>query len=529
MGKNIMFQGTGSSVGKSLLTAGLCRALFNRGYAVAPFKSQNMALNSFITKDGKEMGRAQVVQAEAAGIEPSVEMNPILLKPTSQVGSQVIIEGKVYGNLDAKAYQKEKVHLKKKVHRTYQSLSKKYEAVIIEGAGSPAEINLREHDLVNMGLAEMVDAPVILVGDIDRGGVFASIYGTVMLLEPQEQRRIKGFIINKFRGDVEILKPGIRMMEEKVGIPCLGVMPYDSFMIEDEDSVTNRFEEKASQNKPDQGNALRENQDGSLSKVKIGVIKLPFISNFTDFLPLETEQEVLLTYIQDPKDCEDLDLLIIPGSKNTLHDRKFLIEKGFDERIYPQVKKGSLVMGICGGYQILGSTLRDDHQVESGIAEINGLGLLDIDTVMEKEKTTRQITGRSPLFQQKIEGMSLKREFETIITGYEIHMGRTTRKEGTSPWISLEDGSFDGSIDEKNQIFGTYLHGIFENDDFRRDLIGHLKKKRILDTTEGKDFISAVEEAGSSFKELKNQEYNRLATMMEEYVDMDALLRVMGW
>ncbi len=511
MGKNIMFQGTGSSVGKSLLTAGLCRALFNRGFAVAPFKSQNMALNSFITKEGNEMGRAQVVQAEAAGVEPSVEMNPILLKPTSQVGSQVIIEGKVYGNLNARAYQKEKVHLKERVHQIYQSLSEKYEAVIIEGAGSPAEINLREHDLVNMGLAEMVDAPVILIGDIDRGGVFASIYGTVMLLDPKERQRIKGFVINKFRGDLEILKPGIRMMEEKIGIPCLGVMPYDSFMIEDEDSVTSRFEGKAARNAA--GGHI-------LSPVNIGVIKLPYISNFTDFMPLEIEQEVELTYIQDPKDCVELDLLIIPGSKNTLHDRKFLIEKGFDEKIYRQIKKGTIVMGICGGYQILGRTLRDEHQVESGIAEINGLGLLDIDTVMEKEKTTRQITGRSPLFQQ---------ESETCITGYEIHMGRTTRKAGVSPWISLEDGSLDGSIDGNNQVFGTYLHGIFENDDFRRDLIGYLKKKSRRGTPEAMDPISTAEAAGLTFKELKNQEYNRLAAMMEEHMDMDALLKIIGW
>lgn len=515
MKKNIMFQGTGSSVGKSLLTAGLCRTLFNRGYSVAPFKSQNMALNSFITKDGKEMGRAQVVQAEAAGIEPSVEMNPILLKPTSHVGSQVIIEGKVYGNLNAKAYQKEKVHLKERVHQIYQKLSEKYEAVIIEGAGSPAEINLREHDLVNMGLAEMVDAPVILIGDIDRGGVFASIYGTVMLLEPKERERIKGFIINKFRGDLEILKPGIRMMEEKIGIPCLGVMPFDHFIIEDEDSVTSRFEKTATLKKAHQITDFGENNSQILAPIKVGVIKLPYISNFTDFMPLEIEKNVELTYIQDPKNCEDLDLLIIPGSKNTLYDRRFLIEGGFDEKIYRQVKKGTLVMGICGGYQILGQTLRDDYKVESSVSEINGLGLLNIDTVMEKEKTTRQIRGRSPLFQQK-SGTN------TVITGYEIHMGRSTRKEGAEAWITLDDGTFDGSIDGNKQIFGTYLHGIFENDDFRRDLLGHLARK----TTQG-DRIS--EEPGLSFKDLKNQEYNRLAAMMEEHLDMNALLKIIGW
>ncbi len=528
MKKNIMFQGTGSSVGKSLLTAGLCRALFNRGYSVAPFKSQNMALNSFITRDGKEMGRAQVVQAEAAGIEPSVEMNPILLKPTSHVGSQVIIEGKVYGNLNAGAYQKEKVHLKKKVHQIYQSLSEKYEAVIIEGAGSPAEINLREHDLVNMGLAEMVDAPVILIGDIDRGGVFASIYGTVMLLEPEERQRIKGFIINKFRGDVEILMPGIRMMEERIGIPCLGVMPYDSFMIEDEDSVTGRFDGKDSKKTAELKNHF----------IKIGVIKLPYISNFTDFMPLEMEKNVNLTYIQDPEDCEDQDLLIIPGSKNTLHDRRFLTEQGFDEKIYRQVKKGTRLMGICGGYQILGGTLRDDHQVESGIKEINGLGLLDIDTVMEKEKTTRQISGRVPFFRHEIESTISGHETETTITGYEIHMGRTTRKEGASPWIALEDGSLDGSVDDRGQIFGTYLHGIFENDDFRRNMLAQLKRNPEeavfnLQADEGiyekADITSAAAISELSFKELKNQEYNRLASMMEEHLDMDALMKIIGW
>lgn len=515
MGKNIMFQGTGSSVGKSLLTAGLCRALYNRGYAVAPFKSQNMALNSFITKEGGEMGRAQVVQAEAAGIEPSVKMNPILLKPTSHVGSQVIIEGKVYGNVKAKEYQQEKVHLKKRVHKIYQSLSEEYEAVIIEGAGSPAEINLREHDLVNMGLAKMVDAPVILIGDIDRGGVFASIYGTIMLLEPKERERIKGFIINKFRGDVEILKPGIQMMEEKIGIPCLGVMPYDRFMIEDEDSVTHRFD----------GVRKPEKQGGQSPSVKVGVIKLPYVSNFTDFMPLEMEGDVELTYIQDPKDCENQDLLIIPGSKNTLHDRRFLMERGFDEKIYRQVKQGTLVIGICGGYQILGRTLGDQYQVESEIREINGLGLLDIDTVMEKEKTTRQITGEVPRFTPSSHGNNR----ETEVTGYEIHMGCTTRRERARPWIRLKDGSLDGSIDEKGQVFGTYLHGIFENDGFRRDLLEYLKNKR-----SGLTFRSSVVEAQGekevlSFKELKNQEYNRLAAMMEEHLDMDALLKIMGW
>ncbi len=521
MGKNIMFQGTGSSVGKSLLTAGLCRILFNRGYSVAPFKSQNMALNSFITKEGKEMGRAQVVQAEAAGIEPSVEMNPILLKPTSHVGSQVIIEGKVYGNLNAKAYQKEKIHLKKRVHQIYQQLSEKYEAVIIEGACSPAEINLREHDLVNMGLAEMVDAPVILIGDIDRGGVFASIYGTVMLLEPEERQRIKGFVINKFRGDLEILKPGIRMMEEKIGIPCLGVMPYDHFIIEDEDSVTSRFEGKGTGKAAGLTTLTGEKSKEDTASIKIGVIKLPYISNFTDFTPLEMEKNVELTYIQDPKDCEDLDLLIIPGSKNTLHDRHFLINQGFDEKIYRQVKKGTMVMGICGGYQILGRTLRDDHKVESDVAEINGLGLLDINTVMEKEKTTRQITGRSPLFQQ---------ESSTEINGYEIHMGKTTRNEGAKAWITLSDGSQDGSVDQSRQIFGTYLHGIFENDDFRRDLLGHLeicKDKRGIYREMDRNRVT--DDPGLSFKDLKNQEYNRLAAMMEEHLDMDALLKIIGW
>jgi len=507
MAKNLMLQGTGSSVGKSLLTAGICRALVNRGYRVAPFKSQNMALNSYITKDGKEMGRAQVVQAEAAKIPPDAKMNPILLKPTSHVGSQVILEGKVLGNMDAKTYHKKKPELKERVAGIYEKLAVEYDGIIIEGAGSPAEINLREHDLVNMGLAEMVDAPVILIGDIDRGGVFASIYGTVMLLSPEERKRIKGFIINKFRGDADILMPGIRMIEEKIGIPCFGVMPYESFGIEDEDSVTRRFRERG-----------REFIDRR--RLNVGVIKLPYISNFSDFTPLEVEPKVAMKYIHEPHEVIDLDLLILPGSKNTLEDRRYLVEAGFDEYIYRAVKEGTIVMGICGGYQILGDTIRDDHGVESSFKEINGLGLLPMETTMEKEKTTRQVQGSVPEFSIFKKGRPFEENDQTArinVSGYEIHMGKTERKQGCLPWIPLEDGTLDGSYHENRKIFGTYLHGIFENDEFRRSILSHVEKERRGETVESEPW---------SFHEYKENEYDRLAELMENHLEMERLIEI---
>ncbi len=495
LAKNIMFQGTGSSVGKSLLTAAWCRILKEDGFSTAPFKSQNMALNSFVTKDGKEMGRAQVVQAEAAKIEPMVEMNPILLKPTSDKGSQVILNGKVHKNMVAEEYHTKKIEFKELVKDAYNKLDFGFEALVIEGAGSPAEINLRENDLVNMGLAEMVDAPVVLVGDIDRGGVFASIYGTIMLLEPHERERIKGFIINKFRGDVEILKPGIRMLEEKINIPCFGVVPYMDINIDDEDSVTTRFTKKV---------------EGDLV---VGIIKLPYISNFSDFTPLELERDLSVRYISHKDKIEDVDLIIIPGSKNTLKDMEYLHNSGIKEKLIKCHRKDIPIIGICGGYQMLGHEIIDPNNTESDLHRINGLSLLDIETVIEDSKETKQTIGK------------IVNEFKLSsnlvgesVTGYEIHMGKTKLFENAKPFIKLDNELMDGGVNVDGNVFGTYLHGIFENDNFRRSIIQSLKRKNGVKN----------DDEMFNYKEYKDKEYNKLADIARNNLDVDKLKEIMG-
>lgn len=495
MAKNIMFQGTGSSVGKSLITAGLCRVLMEEGYKVAPFKSQNMALNSFVTEDGKEMGRAQVVQAEAAKIKPMVEMNPILLKPTSDVGSQVILNGKVYKNMTAEEYHKEKINLKSLVKEAYEKLSSAFNTIVIEGAGSPAEINLRENDLVNMGLANLVDAPVVLIGDIDRGGVFASIYGTIMLMEPEERNRIKGFVINKFRGDVDILMPGIKMLEEKIDIPCLGVIPYMNINIDDEDSLTTRFNR------------------GGAGDITIGIIKLPYISNFSDFTPLEIEEGVNLRYISHKNEINDVDMIIIPGSKNTIMDMKYIFDSGMDKEIYRKHREGTPIIGICGGYQILGREIFDPSGIESPLQRINGLGLLNATTTIYDKKVTTQITGKF------INNLELSRnKINDAVTGYEIHMGKTELFEGCIPAIQLENGNIDGAIAEDSMIFGTYLHGIFENDSFRHGIIGRLRQKKGI-TNDHEQL---------NYNELKEREYHKLGDNLKQHLDISRIKDIMG-
>ena len=360
MAKTIMIQGTMSNAGKSLLAAGLCRVLKQDGYRVAPFKSQNMALNSFITKDGGEMGRAQVVQAEAAGIEPDVRMNPILLKPTTDVGSQVIVNGRVQGNMPAMEYYRRKRDFIPAVMEAYESLAREYDIIVIEGAGSPAEINLKADDIVNMGLAKLVDAPVLLVGDIDRGGVFAQLFGTVELLEPDERARIKGLIINKFRGDVGILRPGLAMLEEKTHLPVFGVVPYLKVDIEDEDSLSDRLQVK---------NAVKP--------LDAAIVRLPHISNFTDFMPLEQHPLLGVRYVQTTRELGAPDCVILPGTKNTVDDLLWLRQCGLEAAISKLAQRGTPVLGVCGGYQMLGQTLADPEGTESGRPQtLRGLGLL---------------------------------------------------------------------------------------------------------------------------------------------------------
>ncbi|MDY4919469.1 MAG: cobyric acid synthase, partial [Phascolarctobacterium sp.] len=376
MAKAIMVVGTMSNSGKSLMTAGLCRVFNQDGYKVAPFKSQNMALNSFITKEGAEMGRAQVVQAEAANIEPSVLMNPILLKPTSDSGSQVIVNGEAIGTMKAGEYYAFKHNLRPKVQEAFDTLASQYDIICIEGAGSPAEININKDDFVNMGMAKMAKAPVLLVADIDRGGVFASIYGTLMLLEPEERAMIKGVIINKFRGDVEILKPGLRMIEEKTGVPIVGVLPMLNVDIEDEDSLSERI-----------------SGHSEVDLVDIVVVRTPRMSNYTDFNVFELIPGVSLRYVKNVRELGNPDMIIIPGTKNTIGDLKWLRESGMEAAILKQASNGTVIWGVCGGYQMLGKNISDPYCVEEG-GDFPGLGLLDIETSFIEHKRTIQMEGK---------------------------------------------------------------------------------------------------------------------------------------
>lgn len=378
MAKAIMIQGTMSNAGKSLLAAGLCRIFKQDGYKVAPFKSQNMALNSFITEEGLEMGRAQVMQAEAAGITPSVKMNPILLKPTNDVGSQVIVNGEVLGTMSARDYFQYKKQLFPKVMEAYEELDKEYDIIVIEGAGSPAEINLKQEDIVNMGMAKKAHAPVLLVGDIDRGGVFAQLVGTISLLEEEEQNMVKGMIINKFRGDKTILDPGVAALEERTGIPVVGVAPYMDLEVEDEDSLTERF-----------------SNSGEVGVIDIAVIRVPRISNFTDFNALEVIPGVSVRYVKHPAELKNPDMIILPGTKNTMEDLLWMRQNGLEASILKKAAEGKVIFGICGGYQMLGETLSDPERVEAG-GEMKGMGLLPMDTVFQESKTRTRVQGTFP-------------------------------------------------------------------------------------------------------------------------------------
>lgn len=449
MAKCIMIQGTMSGVGKSLVTAALCRIFHQDGYKVSPFKSQNMALNSFITEEGLEMGRAQVVQAQAAGVKPDVRMNPILLKPCSDTGSQVIVNGKVIGNYSAKEYFKMKKSLIPEILSSYNSLASENDIIVIEGAGSPAEINLKADDIVNMGLAKMVDAPVLLVGDIDRGGVFAQLYGTLELLEEEERRRVAGTVINKFRGDPEILKPGLEVLEAKTKVPCFGVIPYTRAQIDEEDSLAPELEKKEIHR-----------------SVDVAVVNLPHISNFTDFTPLEQHPALGVRYVARPKDLGHPDLLILPGTKNTMGDLLWLRQSGMEMQILQLAHAGTPVLGICGGYQMLGQTLADPDTVEHG-GEMRGLGLLPVDTVFEKEKVRTNVTANAVLPFGKAN-----------LTGYEIHMGKTRGREVLPPFCTLSSGKEDGTVCKN--CFGTYIHGLFDSGELTKCFADYLLQRKGL-------------------------------------------------
>lgn len=507
MAKAIMVQGTMSNAGKSLVTAGLCRVFKQDGYKVAPFKSQNMALNSFITEEGLEMGRAQVMQAEAAGVKPSVLMNPILLKPTNNMGSQVIVNGEVFDNMKAVDYYKFKKNLRKDVVKAYETLASEYDIIVIEGAGSPAEINLKEDDFVNMGMAKIADCPVLLVGDIDRGGIFAQLYGTVKLLEPDEQDRIKGLVVNKFRGDVKILEPGIEMLEEKVGVPCVGVLPYVKVDVDDEDSVSDRI-----------------NTHQEVDLIDIAVIRLPRISNFTDFNIFDSYEGVSVRYVDKPRELGTPDMIILPGSKNTMGDLKWLRESGMEVSVKKAANAGCVVFGVCGGYQMLGEKVSDPDGVEEG-GEMNGLGLLPMETVFEPSKTRTRVVGKFNKVGGAFESLS-----DVEIEGYEIHMG-VSKFTGNDASNACELTSIEKCFDEgdgpKNKsegaqagnVYGSYVHGIFDKEKVSTTIIAALAKKKGIELENLESF---------DFQAYKEEQYDILADSVRQNMDMDKIYKIMG-
>lgn len=490
-----------SNAGKSLLAAGLCRIFRQDGYRVAPFKSQNMALNSFITREGLEMGRAQAVQAQAAGIEPVAAMNPVLLKPTNDTGSQVIVNGRVFADMGAREYFACKKQFLPDIRRAYDSLAAQYDIIVIEGAGSPAEINLKDDDIVNMGLAGLVDAPVLLVGDIDRGGVFAQLVGTLELLAPAERARVKGLVINKFRGDKSILMPGVEMLEERCHIPVVGVTPFLNVDLEDEDSLSERFG--------------RSKADGVLDIV---VVQLPHISNFTDFLVLENQEAVRLRYVNSASALGVPDMVILPGTKNTMGDLRWLRESGMEAALLRAHADGAVIFGICGGYQMLGEEISDPSGAEGGGA-MRGIGLLAVRTIFSKEKVRTRVKGEFARLSGALAALTGQR-----IEGYEIHMGTSEALSGgITPCVCVqnvlncekkEDGAFSGLV------YGTYVHGIFDAE----GVVG-----RLLEALADRKGISLDAAKTVSLEAYRERQFDLLADALREHLDRRAIDRMMGF
>ncbi len=485
--KTLMIQGTTSDAGKSTVVAGLCRVFVNRGFKVAPFKPQNMALNSAVTEDGGEIGRAQALQAIAANIAPRVDFNPILLKPNSDTGAQVIVHGKALSNMEASSYHDYKKVAMEAVVESHHRLANEFDVLMVEGAGSPAEINLRAHDIANMGYAEKVDCPVIIVADIDRGGVFAHLVGTLELLSESEQARVKGFIINRFRGDIKLLESGLTWLEERTGKPVLGVLPYlHDLALDAEDAI-------------DIDNKV------SLSKISIAVPLLPHISNHTDFDPLRLNPEIDLRYVKMGERIDDCDLIILPGSKNVIADLAFLKTQGWQEDINRHLRYGGKVLGICGGFQMLGHKIYDPHGIESTLEEngeraITGLALADFTTTLTTSKTLTQVSGKLSLAGQQCD-----------VFGYEIHCGHSQGIALDKPLISeLSVGTtgIDGFISEDNQIVATYLHGLFDQGAVTSAVLQWVKKdhgvQSVIDIDQHREI-----------------QLNRLADICEQHLQMD--------
>lgn len=506
MANYIMMMGTSSHVGKSILATAMCRILYRKGKKVVPFKAQNMALNSYVTRDGDEMGRAQVAQAEAAGMEPMVDMNPVLLKPTGNAASQVIIMGKPVGNMSAREYHRGySLKAFDAVKEALGRLDKEYDTIVIEGAGSPAEINLKANDIVNMRVAKYLQAPVLLIADIDRGGALASLVGTLELLDEEERALVKGLVINKFRGDVTLLTPAIDFLEEKTGKPVLGVVPHiDQMGIDDEDSVS--LEEK--QAAPTEGD------------IRIAVIQTPKISNFTDFDALAHEKDVALYYVKSVEDLGEPDVIILPGSKNTTEDMLYLRKSGLGEKILAHAKAGKAVIGICGGYQMLGEVIRDPQHTESQNDEVAGLGLLGMETVFASEKLTSQVVAQC----QDLHFMGQSISAENL-QGYEIHMGHTafTREADKHPFTVCQRrgkacASQEGTANAAGNVFGTYIHGVFDNDVFRRSVLNAIRHSKGLEALANTRNVMAE----------KQQAYEHLADVVENALDMEKLYQIMG-
>lgn len=515
MAKAIMIQGTMSNAGKSLLAAGLCRIFKKDGYRVAPFKSQNMALNSFITEEGLEMGRAQVVQAEAAGIKPVADMNPILLKPSSDTGSQVIVRGRPIGNMKAREYFAYKRNLIPEIRRAYENLSGQYDIIVIEGAGSPAEINLKQDDIVNMGMARMAGAPVLLAGDIDRGGVFAQLYGTMMLLEESERSFVKGMIINKFRGDKTILDPGVRMIEELCGVPVVGVTPYMKVDIEDEDSLSGRLTSRGGAGK---------------SLVEIGIIRFPRMSNFTDFSVFSCIPGVEVRYISSLTETGCPDMIILPGTKNTMEDLVWMRQSGLESYVKKMASGGLPVWGICGGFQMLGRTLSDEGKMENQTYQkLDGMELLPMVTEFEQEKTRTRVRGQFGSLNGIFKGLS-HMKFE----GYEIHMGRSMASGNAAGGADTEDrdAAALGQINEyqegaagskedgmaKGNIFGTYVHGIFDREGVALEIVKALMEKKGLSSG------SLQEPDYAGYKEMQ---FDILERELRHHLDMKRIYEIL--
>lgn len=482
-----MIQGTTSDAGKSTLVAGLCRLLKNRGEKVVPFKPQNMSLNSAVTLDGGEIGRAQAVQALAAGLEPHTDMNPILLKPNSDTGAQVIVHGHAIKNLSAVDYHDYKITAMTAVLESYNRLKQQYDWIIVEGAGSPAEINLRDRDIANMGFAEEVDCDVIIVADIDRGGVFAHLVGTLDLLSKTEQQRTLGFIINRFRGDISLLQSGLDWLEQKTHKKMFGVLPYlHGFHLEAEDSVK-----------------TEQVMDETQQQINIVVPVFPHISNHTDLDALRLHPQVNLQYVATDMQKPKADLIILPGSKNIQGDLKWLRQQNWQQYINKHLRYGGKVIGICGGYQMLGEKIHDPYKIEGDIKTSDGLGLLEIETTLEKQKNLKRVEGTFYADEAGI-GMELAK-----VSGYEIHMGVSKGPALDKPAIQLPDKT-EGAISDDNQIMGTYLHGLFDKPSALSSLLKWAGLKEIR---------------GFDYENLREQELDRLANEMQQHIDIDALFK----